>query len=235
LKSTAQKLAVIVAGVSLVATLATKTQAATYPGNATTFSSASTNKKSLFSISGSTLNITGDSTGTNKWYAGTDQIVGIRSVFLVTFQGKAPTGISATSGYIAPNSTSASHTAWTTFTSSGFSIFDNGSSGNGFNNGSDYLLVAPASLAGKTGTNTQPFGSFKFSGPLVDSKGKPLYDLGLDILIGGATGSTKRVYFSLPANVAPVPEASTFAIFGLLGALFCVQVYRKKTRPQVEA
>jgi len=216
------------ASASLMAVVASRTEAGTaYPGNQVTFTSGATNTKSLFTLTNDTLTIAGDPSETNKWYVGGNQLVGIRSIFLVKADGTS-TGLTAQSGYIAPTSTSSSHTAWTTFSSSGFSIFDDGASGKGFPNGSDYLLVGNATTAGKTGVGTEPFGSFKFSGPLVDAHGQPLYDLGLDCLIGPGSGVTERVYFSLPAYVAPVPEASTVVTFGLLGGLSLLVLRRRK-------
>jgi len=237
------QIAVIVSAM-FVAASAFRAEAAVYPGTLSTFSSGAGNDRSLFTLSNNnqTLSITGSPTNFNKWYVntgtgnGAQQIVGIRSVYLVNANGTAPTGITTSSGYIAPNSTSASKTAWTVLTSGtgSFSVLDDNDGGNGFSNNGKWLELSTPSLAGKSDSLVQPFGSFTFSGPLLNPNGTPKYDLGLDVLFAGATGSTQRVYFAM-SSIQPVPEAGTLVLFGLLIGSMCVYVRRKKATAKVEA
>jgi len=235
--------ALIITAVAFGLVPASKTLAAAYPGNAVTFSAGATNTRStLFTLTNDTLTVNGDPTEANKWYVtdstGTkSQLVGIRSIFLVTAAGKS-TGVNPVSGYIAPTSTSplSNQIGWVTGTdtNSGIKFFDDGASGKGFPDGSHYLEVGNPASSGKSGVGTDPFGSFKFSGPLVDIHGNPLYDLGMDVMIGGGNGVTKRVWFTVPASIAPVPEAGTVVTFALLGGLSFMVLRRRKAAVKVE-
>jgi len=234
----------LIAAAALTAIISIKAEADSYPGNKVTFSAGTTNtRQSLFTLTNDTLTVNGDPTEANKWYvtsaAGVkSQLVGIRSIFLVTSAG-ASTGITPVSGsgYIAPSSTSpvSNRISWVTGSdsNSGIGYWDDNASGKGFPNGSHYIEIGNPTSAGKTGVGTDPFGSFKFSGPLVDAQGNPKYDLGMDIMIGGATGSTQRVWFSLPSP-KPVPEAGTVITFALLGCMAMLVLRRKRAAVQVE-
>jgi len=100
------------------------------------------------------------------------------------------------------------------------------------------LLLMPVTItqfAGQATAGESRWGDFIITLNQYLAHGQPLYDLGLDCLIGPGSGVTERVYFSLPAYVAPVPEASTFVSFGLVGVLIGLTLYRKKAKAKLDA
>ena len=216
--------------VLLMTGFASAAMADTYPGNALTFTSASGNTKPLFNFSGSTMTITGDVSGTNKYYLNGVQLIGIRSVFLTNANGSAPSGItfSTGGGYVAPTSASTSHTSWVTYAPSTYKGFDDGASGRGFSNGSDFLVVGNPTLAGKTAANNKTFGSFTFSSTLLTAAGTPKYYIGLDYLLAG--GQSARGYFAAPFQATPTPEAGTLASAGLFALLFARIMLKKRVK-----
>ena len=229
------KLGLTLIAVGALAAIVTPSFANTYPGGKVTFTSAATNTKNLFNFSGSALTITGDLTGANKYYLNGVQLIGIRTVYMVNTNGSAPTNISflSGSGYVAPTATSATHTNWVNFSKSGFMGFDNGASGVGYSNGSNWIAVADPTLAGKTAVNNKTFGSFKFTAPLVNSSGVLNYMIGIDYLVAG--GQSGRAYFSLPKQVLPTPEAGTLASFGVFALVGAAFFRRRKQSPGLAA
>jgi hypothetical protein len=212
--------------VALLAVAGRSAFAAAYPGSLAVFTSGATNTESLFTFTGSTLTVHGDPTGANTYFLNGTQLIGIRTIYLVNPDGSVPTGITSIpgGGFVAPTSSSASHTAWNSFTaphpSSPYKGYDDGAPGKGYPDGSNWLVVDNPTLAGKSSSADNAFGSFTFSGSLADGHGHSLYDIGIDYLIAG--GASGRAYFDPGVTRTsggggdPVPEpgpALTLGVF----------------------
>ena len=191
-----------------------------YPGSKAVLTNGAGDTRSLFTISGSnvlitTVRITGDLSGVNTYYLSGighdyDQLVGIRSLFLVNpGDGSAATGVTtlANAGFVQDGTTGVKTSYSGVTFSGGYIGYDDGASGKGYPDESHFLVVADPTLAGKSASNaaTNPhndtFGSFGFSKPLGS------YDIGLDYILKG--GYTGRTYFDLSRGPAAVPEVST--------------------------
>ena len=182
-----------------------------YSGSKVSLTNGVGDTRSLFTISGSSVLITGDLSGVNTYYLDGVQLVGIRSLYLVNPDGSAATGITtvANAGFVQDGTTKVKTYYSGSPSFGGYIGYDDGTNGKGFSDGSHFLVVANPTLALKAASNaaTKPnndtFGSFDF-----DSS-KPLgnYDIGLDYMLAG--GNTGRAYFALPSGPATVPEVST--------------------------
>ena len=201
-----------VASVALAAFgLSAAAAAGPYSGSKVSLTNGVGDTRSLFTISGSNVLITGDLSGVNTYYLDGVQLVGIRSLYLVNPDGSAATGITtvANAGFVQDGTTKVKTYYSGSPSFGGYIGYDDGTNGKGFSDGSHFLVVANPTLALKAASNaaTKPnndtFGSFDF-----DSS-KPLgnYDIGLDYILAG--GNTGRAYFALPSGPATVPEVST--------------------------
>ena len=200
-----------VASVALAAFgLSAAAAAGPYPSSKAVLTNGVGDTRSLFTISGSTVLITGDLSGANTYYLGGVQLVGIRSLFLVNpSDGSAATGMTtlANAGFVQDGTTGVKTSYNGVTFSGGYIGYDDGASGKGFPDDSHFLVVANPILALKAASNAainpnnDTFGSFGFSKPLGS------YDIGLDYILKG--GYTGRTYFDLPRGPAAVPEVST--------------------------
>lgn len=180
-----------------------------YSGSKVSLTNGVGDTRSLFTISGSNVLITGDLSGVNTYYLDGVQLVGIRSLYLVNPDGSAATGITtvANAGFVQDGTTKVKTYYSGSPSFGGYIGYDDGTNGKGFSDGSHFLVVANPTLALKAASNavTKPnndtLGSFDFSGPLGN------YDIGLDYILAG--GNTGRAYFALPSGPATVPEVST--------------------------
>ena len=181
-----------------------------YSGSKVVLTNGVGDTRSLFTISGSNVLITGDLSGVNTYYLDGVQLVGIRSLFLVNpGDGSAATGVTtlANAGFVQDGTTGVKTSYSGVTFSGGYIGYDDGASGKGYPDESHFLVVADPTLAGKSASNaaTNPhndtFGSFGFSKPLGS------YDIGLDYILKG--GYTGRTYFDLSRGPAAVPEVST--------------------------
>lgn len=208
---TVASVALAIFGLSAVATAAT----GPYPGSKAVLTNGAGDTRSLFTISGSSVLITGDLSGVNTYYLSNighdhDQLVGIRSLFLVNpNDGSAATGITtlANAGFVQDGTTGVKTSYNGVTFSGGYVGYDDGGPGKGFSDGSHFLVVANPTSALKaasiaaTNPHNDTFGSFGFSKPLGS------YDIGLDYILKG--GYTGRTYFDLSRGPAAVPEVST--------------------------
>ena len=200
-----------VASVALAAFgLSAAAAAGPYSGSKVSLTNGVGDTRSLFTISGSTVLITGDLSGANTYYLGGVQLVGIRSLFLVNpSDGSAATGMTtlANAGFVQDGTTGVKTSYNGVTFSGGYIGYDDGASGKGFPDDSHFLVVANPILALKAASNAainpnnDTFGSFGFSKPLGS------YDIGLDYILKG--GYTGRTYFDLSRGPAAVPEVST--------------------------
>lgn len=180
-----------------------------YSGSKVVLTNGVGDTRSLFTISGSNVLITGDLSGVNTYYLDGVQLVGIRSLYLVNPDGSAATGITtvANAGFVQDGTTKVKTYYSGSPSFGGYIGYDDGTNGKGFSDGSHFLVVANPTLALKAASNavTKPnndtLGSFDFSGPLGN------YDIGLDYILAG--GQTARGYFVPPRSPAAVPEVST--------------------------
>ena len=180
-----------------------------YSGSKVVLTNGVGDTRSLFTISGSNVLITGDLSGVNTYYLDGVQLVGIRSLYLVNPDGSAATGITtvANAGFVQDGTTKVKTYYSGSPSFGGYIGYDDGTNGKGFSDGSHFLVVANPTLALKAASNavTKPnndtLGSFDFSGPLGN------YDIGLDYILAG--GQTARGYFVPPRSPATVPEVST--------------------------
>ena len=180
-----------------------------YSGSKVVLTNGVGDTRSLFTISGSNVLITGDLSGVNTYYLDGVQLVGIRSLYLVNPDGSAATGITtlANAGFVQDGTTKVKTYYSGSPSFGGYIGYDDGTNGKGFSDGSHFLVVANPTLALKAASNavTKPnndtLGSFDFSGPLGN------YDIGLDYILTG--GQTARGYFVPPRSPAAVPEVST--------------------------
>jgi len=183
--------------------------AAPYQGSKVVLTNGVGDTRSLFTISGSNVLITGDLSGVNTYYLDGVQLVGIRSLFLVNPDGSAATGITtvANTGFVQDGTTGVKTSYNGVTFSGGYIGYDDGTNGKGFSDGSHFLVVANPTLALKAASNAainpnnDTFGSFGFSKPLGN------YDIGLDYILAG--GQTARGYFDSYRSPAAVPEVST--------------------------
>ena len=180
-----------------------------YSGSKVSLTNGVGDTRSLFTISGSNVLITGDLSGVNTYYLDGVQLVGIRSLYLVNPDGSAATGITtvANAGFVQDGTTKVKTYYSGSPSFGGYIGYDDGTNGKGFSDGSHFLVVANPTLALKAASNavTKPnndtLGSFDFSGPLGN------YDIGLDYILTG--GQTARGYFDSYRSPAAVPEVST--------------------------
>ncbi len=204
-----------VASVALAAFgLSAAAAAGPYPSSKAVLTNGVGDTRSLFTISGSTVLITGDLSGANTYYLGGVQLVGIRSLFLVNpSDGSAATGMTtlANAGFVQDGTTGVKTSYNGVTFSGGYIGYDDGASGKGFPDDSHFLVVANPILALKAASNAainpnnDTFGSFGFG--FGSSKPLGSYDIGLDYILAG--GNTGRAYFALPSGPATVPEVST--------------------------
>lgn len=213
--------------------LGTAATADPYPGTLTTLTNGAGNTHNLFTISGSTVTVTGDISGANTYFLDGTQLVGFRTLYLVKSGGSATSGVStAASGGFVRNGTTLIKTFYDSTPALGrYTGYDDGGPGKGFTDGSDFLVVADPALAGKAASNNDTFGSFSFSQPIG------AYNIGLDyILKGGATG---RAYFAPPGNIpsppaVPEPGSLVSMALGSLGlAGLVLRARRRQTRQTV--
>ena len=199
-----------VASVALAAFgLSAAAAAGPYSGSKVSLTNGVGDTRSLFTISGSSVLITGDLSGVNTYYLDGVQLVGIRSLYLVNPDGSAATGITtvANAGFVQDGTTKVKTYYSGSPSFGGYIGYDDGTNGKGFSDGSHFLVVANPTLALKAASNavTKPnndtLGSFDFSGPLGN------YDIGLDYILTG--GQTARGYFDSYRSPAAVPEVST--------------------------
>ena len=108
----------------------------------------------------------------------------------------------------------------------GYTGYDDG--GDGFSNGSKWVVIADPTLAGKEASNQNTSGSFGFSSS--SSSSVTNYDIGLDYILKG--GQTGRAYFALPAPRVPaaVPEPGSLASLALGSLGLGVLVLRARKR-----
>ena len=180
-----------------------------YSGSKVVLTNGVGDTRSLFTISGSSVLITGDLSGVNTYYLDGVQLVGIRSLYLVNPDGSAATGITtvANAGFVQDGTTKVKTYYSGSPSFGGYTGYDDDAPGKGFSDGSHFLVVANPTLALKAASNavTKPnndtLGSFDFSGPLGN------YDIGLDYILTG--GQTARGYFDSYRSPAAVPEVST--------------------------
>lgn len=210
-----------------------------YPGSLKTLTNGAGDTRSLFTISGSSVLITGDLTGKNTYYLDGVQLVGIRSLYLVNpldpSAGTATGGMTTLvdAGFVVDGTTS-TKTSYNGMTFPGGYIgYNDSSSGKGFSDGSHFLVVADPTLASKaaynapTNPNNDTSGSFGFSKPVGT------YDIGLDYILQG--GNTGRAYFALPSSpITAVPEPGTMASF-LVGGLGLAGLLLRARRHSAQA
>jgi hypothetical protein len=179
----------------------------TTPGSLVTLRNGGTDHRNLFTVTGNTITINGDESGTSKWFLDglnsnvngnvSGRLIGISELYLVDVNSnfKTKPGPAADSGYV-NLSASDSGTPWTTDTFKSYSRFTDGGSGDGFAIKSPWLTVGDPSLVGegdtfnakgqikKHGAVPNEFGSFTFDvASLLDKNGKLKYDIGIDYLV----------------------------------------------------
>ena len=198
-----------------------------YPGSKMTFTSGAGNTHSLFTVSGNGITVTGDTLGVNTYLLDGTQLVGLRSIYLVKTDGSATSGISTMTNGGFSSITSSSSTV-NNYNGNpdfnGYTGYDDAGPGNGFSNGSNWVVIADPALAGKMASNKNTYGSFTFSAPISGN------DIGLDYILKG--GSTGRAYFALPATRVPaaVPEPGSLASLALGSLGLGVLVLRARKR-----
>ena len=209
-----------------VLALGTAAVAGTYPGSQMTMTNGAGNTRDLFTVSGNGITVTGDISGANTYFLGGTQLVGLRSIYLVKTDGTVTSGISTVAnGGFSQDSSSLVKTYWDgTPSLGGCTGYDDGASGNGFPDDSKWVVIANPTLAGKTASNKNTYGSFTFSAPIAS------YDIGLDYMLKG--GQTGRAYFALPAPRVPaaVPEPGSLASLALGSLGLGVLVLRTRKR-----
>ena len=190
--------------------LGTAAMAADYPGSLVTFTNGAGDTHSLFTFNGSTITATGDTSDVNTYFltfpqsADKVQLVGFRSIYLVKTDGFATSGVSTTGngGFVQDGTTTTKTYYDGTPSLGGFTGYDDASSGKGYPDGSHFMVIANPTLAVKSASNNDTFGSFSFNEPIGN------YYIGLDYIlkgVNGATGATGRAYFALPAALTPAP------------------------------
>ena len=192
-----------------------------YPGSQMTLTNGAGNTRDLFTVSGNGITVTGDTLlNGNKYYlTGTSlaktQLVGFRSIYLVKTNGTATSGVTTmTSGGYSVESGTLTKTYYDgALSMDGYTGYDDG--GDGFSNGSKWVVIADPTLAGKEASNQNTSGSFGFSSSSSSSSSVTNYDIGLDYILKG--GQTGRAYFALPAPRVPaaVPEPGSLASLAL--------------------
>lgn len=216
------KLSTVLTSVGLLAVCAAAS-ASVYPGNLVTFTNGAGNTQDLFSFTNAdtTISVTGDVAG-NNYYLNNVELVGFRSIYVVNPDGPSPAAVSTTAGG-GKVTNSLTHSVFTYPVQSvgAYPGYDDGNSGKGYPDGSNWLVVANPSLAGKGSSNRDTTGSFSFSAPVNN------FDIGLDYMLAG--GQTGRAYFQAPASIeggphaTPAPEPGALASFAggtaLLGLL----------------
>ena len=224
-----------VPAVLAVLALGTAAVAGPYPGSLKTLTNGAGDTRNLFTVTGDTVTVTGDTSGTNTYFLDGVQLVGFRSLYLVQPNGNATSGITTLSSggfvYDGPNGTKTFYNGAPTYdgvpTLGGYTGYDDNAPGKGFPDASHFLVIANPALATKTTFNNDILGSFGFSKPVGT------YDIGLDyILKGGATG---RGYFALPRSpLTAVPEPGTMASF-LVGGLGLAGLLLRARRHSAQA
>ena len=200
-----------VAAPAMLAVLALGTAAVAnpYPGSLSTLTNGAGNTRDLFTVSDNGITVTGDILGTNKYFLGGTQLVGFRSIYLVKTDGTVTSGISTVAnGGFSQDSSSLVKTYYDIAPSlGGYTGYDDG--GSGFSDGSNWVVIADPTLAGKASSNKNTYGTFGFSSSFTS------YDIGLDYILSG--GQTGRAYFALPAPRVPaaVPEPGSLASLAL--------------------
>ena len=202
-----------VAAPAMLAVLALGTAAVAnpFPGSLSTLTNGAGNTRDLFTVSGNGITVTGDISGVNTYFLGGKQLVGFRSIYLVKTDGTATSGISTVANGGFSSIASSSSTVKNYIGNPGFdgyTGYDDGDPGKGFD-GSNWVVIADPTLAGKASSNKNTYGSFTFS-PLISGN-----DIGLDYILKG--GQTGRAYFALPAPRVPaaVPEPGSLASLAL--------------------
>ena len=217
--------------------LGTAATAADYPGSPVTFTNGVGETHSLFTFdqSGKTITATGDLSGVNTYFLDKVQLVGFRSIYLVKTDGFATSGVSTTGngGFVQDGTTTTYYNG--TPSLGGYTGYDEASSGKGYPDGSHFMVIANPTLAVKSASNNDTFGSFSFNEPIGN------YYIGLDYIlkgVNGATGATGRAYFALPAALTPapaVPEPGSLVsmALGSLGLAGLMLRARKRQTPQI--
>ena len=225
--------------------LGTAAMAADYPGSLVTFTNGPRDTQSLFTFNGSTITATGDTSGVNTYYltfpqsADKVQLVGFRSIYLVKSDGSVTSGVSTTGfvGFVQDGTTTTKTYYDGTPSLGGFTGYDDASSGKGYPDGSHFMVIANPTLAVKSASNNDTFGSFSFNEPIGN------YYIGLDYIlkgvngVNGGTGATGRAYFAVPAALPPapaVPEPGSLVsmALGSLGLAGLMLRARKRQTPQ---
>ena len=209
-----------------VLALGTAAVAGPYPGLPMALTNGAGNTRSLFTVSGNGITVTGDILGTNKYFLGGTQLVGFRSIYLVKTDGTATPLITTMPSGGFSSIASSSLTVKNYIGNPGFdgyTGYDDGDSGKGFD-GSNWVVIADPTLASKAASNKNTYGSFTFSAPISGN------DIGLDYILSG--GQTGRAYFALPAPRVPaaVPEPGSLASLALGSLGLGVLVLRTRKR-----
>ena len=206
-----------VAAPAMLAVLALGTAAVAnpFPGSLSTLTNGAGNTRDLFTVSDNGITVTGDISGVNTYFLGGKQLVGFRSIYLVKTNGTATSGVTTmTSGGYSVESGTLTKTYYDgALSMDGYTGYDDG--GDGFSNGSKWVVIADPTLAGKEASNQNTSGSFGFSPSSSSSSSVTNYDIGLDYILKG--GQTGRAYFALPAPRVPaaVPEPGSLASLAL--------------------
>ena len=209
--------------------LGTAATAGPYPGSLTTFTNGAGNTASLFTISGNTITATGDTSGTNTYYINGQQLVGFRSIYLVKTDGTATSGVTTITngGYVSDGTTVTYYNGAPSL--GGYTGYDDNGPGKGFPDGSHFFVAADPTLAGKSASNKDTFGSFTFNAPIAG------YDIGVDYILAGNSdnsGPTGRAYFAVPTGpMTSTPEPGSLAALavGGLGLAGLMLRARKRT------
>lgn len=214
----------VTVGALLLATM--PAQAQTFPGSPLLIQNGGSAPRSLFDFIGSdTIEMTGDITGNARWFLSSDggvsytRLVGIRTIYLVNPNGSQPSGVTIPSnpnnGYV-ETVQGGTRTNWVQFDSNGaaaggYKGWDNNGPGMGFADGSNWLVLAQPSLAGKNNaTNTDKFGHFDFDVNLFVMD-QIQYSIGFDYILEG--GQTARGYITNAGS--RIPEPGTLALLSL--------------------